>query len=65
MHGVEHGKVCERCRALCLALPPSLPMKNVGGDPIGPTMTTQGSFGECRTRHELAGIGGSVAGCVV
>ena len=48
-----------------LALPPSLPMKNVGGDPIGPTTMTQGSFGERRTKHELAGIGGSVASCVV
>ena len=32
-------------------------MKNVSGDPIGPTVTTQGSFGECRMRRELAGRG--------
>ena len=46
-----------------LRFSPSLPMKNVGGEPIGPTATTQGSFGERRTSRELAGIGGSVAGC--
>lgn len=37
-------------------------MKKDGGDPIGPTTTTQGSFGDRRTRRELAGMGGSVAG---
>jgi hypothetical protein len=30
-------------------------MKNISGDPIGPTVTTQGSLGERRTRSELAG----------
>ena len=48
---------------LVLRFSPSLPMKNDVGEPIGPTTTTQGSFGDRRTRRELAGIGGSVAGC--
>jgi hypothetical protein len=47
---------------LALRFSPSLPMKKDGGEPIGPTTTTQGSFGDRRTRRELAGIGGSVAG---
>jgi hypothetical protein len=54
-HGVEHVEVCERGRALRLRFSPSLLMKNISGDPIGPTVTTQGSFGERRTRRELAG----------
>ena len=54
-HGVEHVEVCERGRALRLRFLPSLLMKNISGDTIGPTVTTQGSFGERRTRRELAG----------
>jgi hypothetical protein len=38
-------------------------MKKLGGEPIGPTATVHGSFGERRTSREHAGIGGSVAGC--
>ena len=57
MHGVEHVEVSERRQTLRLRFSPSLLMKNVSGDPIGPTVTTQGSFGECRTRRELAGRG--------
>ena len=57
MNGVEHIEVRERRRALRLRFSPSLLMKNVSGDPIDPTVTTQGSFGERRTSHELAGRG--------
>ena len=32
----------------------SLPTMNEGGEPIGPTMTTQGSFDDLITRRELA-----------
>jgi len=39
-------------------------MKKGGGELIRPTTMTQGSFGDRRTRRELAGIGGSVAGWV-
>ena len=46
MNGVEHIEVRERRRALRLRFSPSLLMKNVSGDPIDPTVTTQGSFGK-------------------
>jgi hypothetical protein len=47
---------------LALHFSPPLPMKKDGGELIGPTMTIQGSFGDRRTRHKLAGIRDSVTG---
>src|SRR6266702_1048793 len=35
-------------------------MKKLGGEPIDPTTTIHSGFSEC---SELAGLGGSIAGC--
>ena len=40
---------------------PSLPTKDDGGEPIGPSLSSQGGLDDRKMRRELAGIRGSVA----